>query len=838
MKKRRIHLVCNAHLDPVWLWEWEEGAAEALSTFRVAADFCERYDDFVFCHNEAILYRWVEEYEPALFERIGKLVKAGKWHVMGGWWLQPDCNMPSGESFIRQILVGKTYFKDRFGVEPRTAINFDPFGHTRGLAQILAKSGYDAYLFCRPQTPFFRTRADQFLWEGFDGSRVMAHRVQEYYCTPAGAARGKVERVIESHADRPVDVVLWGVGNHGGGASRVDLEALAKLIRAREDVEIFHSTPDAYFAELGKRAELHVHTQDINPFAVGCYTSIIRIKQKHRRLENALYMAEKMAVAAWTQGSMDYPREELAAATEDLLTAEFHDVLPGSCIQAAEESALRLLDHGLEILSRVQTRAFFALAAGQRKGKPEAMPVLAYNPHPYPLPTVVECEFQMPGQNWTGSWIDYTATVDGKAVPCQVEQEASNIATDWRKRVAVAVTLPPGRMTRIDCYPVHLKRRPRVKLRAREGRIRFKTGELEVIVNTRTGLVDRYRARGIDLVDKGAFQPQAVADDCDAWGMCKGGYGKVIGRFRPPPKAEAARLSGLDDASQPAVRVIEDGPVRVIVEAVLSWGHSAVIQRYKLPRRGTRIEVETRVYWNEKDTLLKLAVPVPGAVDAFLGQTACGVQPLPGNGEEAVAQKWTALVYDDGKHALTWINDGVYGCDLRGRTVRASLVRSPAYSGHPIMDLPVVPPDRFTARIDQGERLFRFWFDGGEAKAQLDAVDRAALALNEKPFVVSFFPSGQGRRPKPLAEISDKVVQIQALKKAQKGDDLIVRLFEPTGRKRTTTLSLPCIGLKRKVSLGAFEIKTLRVNPKTRALVETELLERKPRSKARARKKR
>ena len=140
---KTVHLICNAHLDPVWLWEWEEGTAEAISTFRTAADFCEKFDGFIFNHNEVILYRWVEEYDPPLFRRIKKLVKEKKWHIMGGWFLQPDCNMPSGESFVRQILAGRRYFGEKFGVTPTTAINFDPFGHTRGLVQVLGHAGVD-----------------------------------------------------------------------------------------------------------------------------------------------------------------------------------------------------------------------------------------------------------------------------------------------------------------------------------------------------------------------------------------------------------------------------------------------------------------------------------------------------------------------------------------------------------------------------------------------------------------------------------------------------------------------------------------------------------------------
>ena len=149
--KKNLHLICNAHIDPVWLWEIGEGIAETLSTFRVAADFCEDYDGFVFCHNEAMLYEWVEKNDPALFKRIQKLVAAKKWHIMGGWYIQPDCNMPSGESFVRQILHGRYYFMEKFGAEPKTAINFDAFGHSRGLVAIMKKAGFDSYIFCRPE---------------------------------------------------------------------------------------------------------------------------------------------------------------------------------------------------------------------------------------------------------------------------------------------------------------------------------------------------------------------------------------------------------------------------------------------------------------------------------------------------------------------------------------------------------------------------------------------------------------------------------------------------------------------------------------------------------------
>ncbi len=395
MPARRIHLISNAHLDPVWLWEWQEGAGEALSTFRQAAEFCEKRRGFVFCHNEAVLYEWVEEFEPALFRRIRRLVREKKWHVMGGWYVQPDCNMPSGESFVRQALLGRRYFAEKFGVEPRTAVNLDPFGHTRGLVQILAKSGYSAYLCCRPGNRECPLPSDEFVWVGYDGSEVLANRASAHYCSVGGKERERLEKWL---ADNPVgDLVihLWGIGNHGGGPSRKDLDDLAAMSKERPDLELVHSTPDAYFEELeGRRADLPRRAKDLNPWAVGCYTSMSRVKQGHRRLENELYAAEKMVTTAWLQGLMPYPQAALAEVQRDLAFVEFHDILPGSAIPAGEEGAVRLIGHGLETLSRLEARAFFALAAGEPRAAADEIPIFVFNHQAYPVRALVECEFE------------------------------------------------------------------------------------------------------------------------------------------------------------------------------------------------------------------------------------------------------------------------------------------------------------------------------------------------------------------------------------------------------------------------------------------------------------
>ena len=271
MFSKTLYLINNAHLDPVWLWEWEEGAAEALSTFRTAARFCKEFEEFVFNHNEALLYKWIENYEPELFSQIQQLVKKGKWNIMGGWYIQPDCNIPSGESFVRQILLGKQYFKEKFGVEPKTAINFDSFGHTRGLVQILKKAGYTSYLFCRPDIKELTLPSDDFIWVGYDGSEILAHRARFHYNSERGKAGERVKKWMEENPEQKIGMLLWGIGDHGGGPSREDLEQLRELMSEKSGWEICHAGPEDYFKALDlKVSELPRHTQDLNPWAVGC----------------------------------------------------------------------------------------------------------------------------------------------------------------------------------------------------------------------------------------------------------------------------------------------------------------------------------------------------------------------------------------------------------------------------------------------------------------------------------------------------------------------------------------------------------------------------------------
>ncbi len=815
---KTLYMLSNAHLDPVWQWEWEEGAAAALSTFRCAADFCEEFDGYVFNHNEALLYMWVEEYEPALFERIKRLVKAGKWHIMGGWFCQPDCNLPSGEGFVRQILAGRQYFMEKFGEMPTTAINFDPFGHSRGLVQIMAKSGFDSYLFCRPNEGNLHLPAGPFAWVGCDGSTVFGQRLPDYG-SGLGHAAEKIRGYADRRADSDYDAVLWGVGDHGGGASRGDLRDIAKLKEelAAKDILLLHATPEEFFARVKQEAaELEARGEqlprregDLNLWAAGCYTSQIRVKQQYRKLEDTLFSTEKMAAAAERTG-MAWPAGDFNDVIYDLLTVQFHDSLPGSSIQPVEDMILRKIDHALEILSRIRTRAFYALAAGQKAAAEDQIPILAYNPHPWPVEGDFTAEMMLWDQNWENNFSWPTVWQDGKAIPTQCEKEDSNIPLDWRKRVAFHAVLPPMQLTRFDCTYERIAAKPAPA--AIEGPVyRWSNGRIAAAIDCTAGTLTSYAVDGTEYLTPGAAALEVYDDNADPWGMTVDRFDKFIGSFALMTPAEAAEWCGTDAPLAP-VRIIEDGPVRTVAEALLRWGHSRAAVRYTLPRTGTQLGIEVRVQWAETHKMLKLCVPSAFAAPILLGQIAYGTEELPMTGRENVAQRWAALT--ENGHALAVLNSGTYGLCGTAGALHLSMLRSPGYTAHPIDERKILPQDRYSPHIDQGERLYRFALLGGEEAAVVATAGRRADEFGEAPMLMSFFPAGSdGKTPLPalLTLEGDDAVQLAALTRSLDGKGHTLRLFNPTAGARTVTLQSELLASPLTLELGRYELATLKV---------------------------
>ncbi len=829
MADKTLTLICNAHLDPVWLWEWEEGMAETLSTFRIAARFCREYKGFVFCHNEALLYQYVEEYEPELFEEIRELVTEGSWKIIGGWYLQPDCNMPSGEALIRQIVVGKKYFMERFGVEPSTAVNFDPFGHSRGLVQIIKKSGYSSYLFCRPDHHFLDLPDLDFIWVGYDGSEILAHRPYDHYNSGKGQAADKIRKWLKQNSSRRNGLLLWGIGNHGGGASREDLEQIADLQKQTTERSICHGTPEKYFNLIREeKRDLSRVEKSINPFAIGCYTSMQRVKKRYRQLENLYFLTEKMCTLTHLQGMVRYPGGSLSEALEDLLYCQFHDILPGSSIPEVEEYAIQRLHHGMEILGRLRSKAFMANLSGQPETRKDEFPLLAFNPHPFDVDGTVVIEFQAQEPNLDEDYLQVPEVMDaeGNLIPSQVEKESSNIVQDHRKRVVFHALLKASSMNRFSCFLKKIPRSSEGKKKITD-RFCFSLPNGQIEINPATGLIQRYEIDGKQILLPGSGRLLVIRDNADPWGMTVRSFRKIKGEFQLLSPTLAAAFAGVDANRLPPLRIIEEGPVRIVVEGLFGFGDSFAAVRYKIPLKGNEIEVESRIYWMEKESMLKMAFDTGWENAKYFGQVACGVEEFDRAGEELVAQKWIGLESPTEQIALTVINDTTYGFDYDKGELRISMLRSPAYSGHPIKkDQPIVPQDRFEPRIDQGEQSFRFWIQAGDHCGRKESIHRESLIRNEPPPALCCYSRGKGEKLLQGVIISDPIVQLSALKMSEKNERLVIRLFEPTGQERKIEIKIPVLDFSGTITLKPFEIKTIAVDPGTKTIVETDLLER------------
>lgn len=289
-----------------------------------------------------------------------------------------------------------------------------------------------------------------------------AHIDCGYHSDP-GTARKKIEQFISAHPGLTPMLIPWGSEITGGGPSRADIRDVNALMVETGEHQIRHATPEAFFADLaGQRETLPAVTASLRPFAVGCYTSQIRVKQRHRLLEAMLERAGRMAADALCRCGTPWPEAPFRLAEEDLLKAEFHDILPGSGICDAEEYALRVMDHGLEILDRIQTEAFFRLAANESRALPGETAVLVWNPWPFPLETVVETEFMLEDAEERHGYFEAAIHQGGAVLPTQVVKKRSNMAWEWRKRVAFRAVLQPLQMNRFDIHVTNVVASPEI----------------------------------------------------------------------------------------------------------------------------------------------------------------------------------------------------------------------------------------------------------------------------------------------------------------------------------------------------------------------------------------
>lgn len=343
MKKKKIYMIGNSHIDPVWFWNWDEGMQEAKATFSSALDRLNEYPDVCYTATSTVFLEWVEKIRPDLFEEIRQRVQEGRFELTGGWLVEPDCILPCGEAFVRQGLYGQRYLKERFGKTAHVASNVDSFGHCDTLPKILKQSGFSEYVFMRPRldTPVFQ-------WKSKDGSEILCISLPSEYTTwfyeSTREALDLSIRSMEEHTDLSEMACCYGVGNHGGGPTVENIRTVQSLQKTEEyaDYEISFGTYDEFFAQVQKEKDkLPCLTGPLEHVNEGCYNMDFRIKRMNRKAEERLLHTDFfLSMRAAMLGKWSQKQEELKHLWKTLLFNQFHDTLGGTTIKEARDEAV------------------------------------------------------------------------------------------------------------------------------------------------------------------------------------------------------------------------------------------------------------------------------------------------------------------------------------------------------------------------------------------------------------------------------------------------------------------------------------------------------------------
>jgi alpha-mannosidase len=817
--ERLLHMIGNSHIDPVWLWQWPEGYQEVRATFTSALDRMDEYPEFVFTCDSVCYLAWVEESDPELFEAIRRRVAEGRWQLVGGWWIEPDCNLPSGESFVRQALYAQRYLRDRFGVVATVGCNVDPFGHAGSLPQLLRGSGLDSYVFLRPGPHELTLPGPFFWWESADGSRVLAYRIPNEYGSPGRDLGHHLDKSLaQLPADEPELMVFYGVGNHGGGPTRANLDSIRRLDAVDELPRLWCSSPRAFFDQIaGRGADIPVHAGELQHHAVGCYSAHSAVKRWNRRAENLLQRAEKWAAVAGVVTGLPYPREELTEAWKLVLFNQFHDILAGVAIEPAYTDSRDQYGQAGAAATAVFNRAVQQISRRiDIPAEPEMSPVVVFNPHPWRLRADVEFEF--------GGFPAFGATVtDEEGAPVPVQRTRSAATVDgWRRRLVIAADVPPlgYRVYRVypgpDPEPVPALTATgtmleneflAVEIDPATGwlrRLYDKAGDLELLGDGDTG------GAGDGAAGVWGAHAVVVEDTSDTWGHRVRRYDKVVGRFTPT-----------------SVRLVENGPVRAVLRVESAYGRSTLAEEFVLGARSRHLEVRAALNWQERLKLLKLRCPTAVRTGEATFELPYGHLTRPGDGGEEVAQGWVDVsgALPGGRPAgLAVLNDGKYGHDVLDGDIGITAARSPVYAWHEPKEL---DPDGVYRYLDQGDQQFTYHLlpHRGDWRAAEPA--RRAAELNQPAFALleSYHPGTLPQRA-GYAEVDGDAVVPTVLKGAEDGDDLVLRAYESTGRPVRAAIRLPLLGRTVEADFGPGEVKTFLVpRDPGRPVVETSLLE-------------
>ncbi|MBQ9252323.1 MAG: alpha-mannosidase [Clostridia bacterium] len=779
----QFYAIGNAHIDLAWLWPMAETIRKTSRTFAAQLRLMEEYPEYKYIQSQPAAYVMCREHYPELYARIQQAAKGGQWIPEGAMWVEPDTNMTSGESLVRQVIHGKRFFREEFGVDSVLLWLPDTFGYSAALPQILR--GCRVKYLVTQKIFWSYNEGDRFpyhyfTWQGADGSRIDTFLPTSY--TYKTHPQEICETWNKRAQKRGLEAFLlpFGYGDGGGGPTRDDLEYLRREENLEGMPRVKTESPLRFFQEMeAQGGPRHTYVGELYFSAHrGVYTSQAAIKRGNRKAELALREAEIWGALAAARGK-EYPLARMDAAWKRLLLNQFHDILPGSSIARVYEEARR--DHQWIIAEAeaVREEALRALTGGEG--------VTVFNSLSFPRTGLIP----VPEAFGAGA-----ETVEGEAVPVH------RMAQGWMAQVTVpacgAVSLRPG------------KGMEKNTVRAwREGENLLMENELvRAVINDRGEVISfREKATGREYA-AGPMNRLLLYKDVprkfDAWDIDSNYI------LQPVELPEPVSLS-----------ILEEGGLRAVIRVERGIANSHFEQEIKLTAGSRRLDFETRVDWRELHRLLKVEFPV--AVEAMEGinEIQFGYMARPNHRSrlydsdrfEVCNQRYSALC--DQSHGAAVLNDCKYGISMNGNALQLTLLRAAA------------SPEM---RADNGEHTFAYAFMGWEGSFLESPVVREAYDLNV-PLVTA-----EGTGPSFSAfEVDAENVFIDTVKPAEDGSgDIILRLYEA---KRADTacrlgIHLPAAEValcdmlenpleslpmeKGEVALRfhTFEVKTIRIKTK------------------------
>lgn len=742
-----LSAVGHAHIDTAWLWPLAETRRKCTRTFSTALRYMEDYPEYRFACSQAQQYEWMKEMHPDLFEKIAYRVKTEQFIPAGGSWVEPDCNLPSGESLVRQFLFGQRFFRREFGLTCEEFWEPDVFGYSAALPQILRQAGIRYFLTIKLSwNQFNKLSSHTFWWEGLDGSQVLTH------FPPADTynSMADVKEVLYSASnykdlDRSKEAyLLFGYGDGGGGPTTAMLEQLRRMQNVDGLPKVEMRTPKDFFTRLeadGKDLTTWVGELYFELHR-GTYTSQANNKKNNRLSEFMLHDVEFLSAVAHVEKNLPYPKDELDRLWKIVLTSQFHDIIPGSSINLVYQDSDAHYKDVLETGAALRKQAASTLLEGQEQNSKR---VCAVNTTSFERTEVV-------------------------ALP----EGAAAVQTSADGKPLGIVTAPSYGYAIVDA-----------------GRTSDQKATITEDLNSVVLENDYVRAvfsRGGSLIS--LFDKRANRESIEP-----GQQGNHFVIFDDMPvnwDAWDVDIFHLEKRNEvgPAMtcRVIEHGPLRAAVafEYALSSA-STLAQIVQLTALSPRLEFNTEVEWRERHKFLKVEFPlnVRAANATYEIQFGHLQRPTHFNTSwdmarfEVPAHRWADL--SDPCFGVSLLNDSKYGYAVHGNVMRLSLLRAPT------------APD---PEADQGHHTFRYALLPHAGAPQTAGVIEQGYTFN-MPLLLS--PVAAEPSSRCFFQVSSPAVVIDTVKKAEDSEDIIVRLYESHGTHGTALLQtvLPARTVRR-----------------------------------------